>query len=220
MLLKTVLLLASFVLVSAAQPQDLCRKYEGAYISYYEHVFLVKGCQRHRVASHEEIYKLTRRGVALQTVDASVIRGIPLADNSKQQSKKVSASQLCRALQGRYISRSYVDIYYVNKCRKRLFPNWETYQEHARQHGKQGTSIISVSGREFNAIKTGKHMPFAHSEAMAISPEVDVIPIDEACKGVEGKYVSYYSKVYHIKKLPSPSCACRKNSQRQAAYQP
>ena len=148
----------------------------------------------------EDIYNLTRRGVVFQTVDASVIRGLPLATSSKQdKTAKVSAQQICRTLQGRYITRSYVDIYYVDKCQKRLFPNWDAYQEHARQRGKQRGSIVSVNGQEFKIIRTGKSMPFAQSEAMPLPPNVDVIPIDEACRGIEGKYVSYYSKVYHIK---------------------
>ena len=42
-------------------------------------------------------------------------------------------------------------------------------------------------------------MPFAPTETMSIPPDVDVIPIDEACQGLEGKYVSYYSKVYRMK---------------------
>ena len=212
-MLKTGLLIAVFALASAAKPQDLCRKYEGAYISYYEHVFLVKGCQRHTIASQQEIYDLTRRGVVFQTVDSAVIRGIPLADPSKQQqAAKVSPRQLCRTLQGRYITRSYVDIYYVNTCQKRLFPNWEAYQEHARERGKQREGIVSVNRHEFRAIKTGKTMPFVRSESVLIPPDVDVIPIDVACKGIEGKYVSYYSKVYHIKnchRYPVPEIKVR-----------
>ena len=198
MALRILLLLAVFLLSTAATKVDLCRKYDGAYISYYEHVFLVKGCQRHAISSQEEIYTLTRRGVVFQTVEAAVIRGIPLADTSKQK-KKISPQKLCRSLQGRYITHSYVDIYYVDNCQKRLFPNWEAYQQHVRDRGKQSASITSVNWQEFKTIKTGKDMPFAQTETVLITHGVDVIPIDEACKGLEGKYVSYYSKVYRIK---------------------
>lgn len=199
MVLRALLLLAVFLLSTAASKDDLCRKYDGAYISYYEHVFLVKGCQRHTISSQEEIYTLTRRGVVFKTVEAEVIRGIPLADQSQQQQPKISPQKLCRALQGRYITHSFVDIYYVDSCQKRLFPNWEAYQQHVRTRGKQRASITSVNWQEFKAIKTGKAMPFVQTETVPILPDVDVIPIDEACQGVEGKYVSYYAKVYHIK---------------------
>ena len=196
MLLRTLLSLAVFSLTTASTPEDLCRKYEGAYISYYEHVFLVKGCQRHPINSTQKIYALTRRGVVFQTVEAAVIRAIPLAGLSEQ---KLSSPKLCHSLQGRYITHSFVDIYYVDSCQKRLFPNWEAYQQHKRDRGEQRADITAVSWQEFKAIKTGKNMPFVRRDSKSSSADDDVIPIDVACKGVEGKYVSYYSKVYHIK---------------------
>lgn len=191
-------------LLGAATPHDqnLCRKYEGAYISYYEHIFLVKGCKRYAVTAQQEIYNLTRRGVVFQQVDAAVIRGMPLAGKrgSESRMKRKAQQQLCRSLQGKYITHSFVDIYYVDNCSKRLFPNWEAYQEHRRQHGaKRDDAITTVSWQEFTAIKTGKDMPHVPREAMPTLSDVDVIPIDQACEGLEGKYVSYYSKVYRIK---------------------
>ncbi len=198
-MLRTVLLCAIFVTAAAAQPPELCRKYEGAYISYYEHVFLVKGCRRHALTSQQKIYNLTRRGVVFRTVDAEVIRGIPLADApATRREPQVSSRQLCRSLQGRYITRSYVDIYLVDRCRKHLFPNWEAYQDHVRQRGKQGEAIVSVSRQEFKAIKTGKDMPSSQRTSLSVLPDIDVIPRAAACRGVEGKYVSYYTKVYYV----------------------
>ena len=88
MVLRTLLLFTIFSLSTAATKKDLCRKYEGAYISYYEHVFLVKGCQRHAISAQEKLYTLTRNGVVFQAVDAVVIRNIPLADKSKQKKTK------------------------------------------------------------------------------------------------------------------------------------
>ena len=196
------LLLAICPLVAAMTQKvakDMCRKYEGAYISYYEHVFLVKGCQRHTVASQQELYNLTRRGVVVQEVEAAVIRGMPLAPENKPQVAKTTSPQVCRALQGQYVTRSFVDIYYVDSCRKRLLPNWETYQQHLRNRGKLYADILSLNRTEFLALKMGKAIPPVARESVPLSAEVDVIPIDEACKGVEGKYVSYYTRIYRIK---------------------
>ncbi len=199
MQLRTLVVLVIFLLSVAATPEDLCRKYEGAYISYYQHVFLVKECQRHAVSSQEKINALTSSGTNLQAVGAEVIRSIPLADAREQKKQKTTSPQkLCRSLQGHYITHSFVDIYYVDNCQKHLFPNWEAYQQHLRSGSKPaGASLTSVSWQEFKAIKTGKDMPFRQREAAP--PAVDVIPIDEACRELEGKYASYYSKVYHIK---------------------
>ena len=47
----TLLLSTVLALAAAATQADLCRQYDGAYISYYEHVFLVKGCQRHTIST-------------------------------------------------------------------------------------------------------------------------------------------------------------------------
>ena len=201
-MLRLLLLLVTSPLLGAATqktPKDMCRKYEGAYISYYEHVFLVKGCQRRAVAAQQELYNLTRRGVVVQEVEAAVIRAIPLAPESKPQAAKTASPRLCRALQGQYITRSFVDIYYIDNCHKRLLPNWETYQQHLRDRGKLHADILSLNRTEFLALKLGKAIPPVTRESVPLPAEVDVIPIDEACKGVEGKYVSYYTKIYRIK---------------------
>lgn len=190
------LIACAFLFVSVQG--SVCRKYEGAHISYYGQIFRVKSCKRHAVTDQKKIRDLAGRGVNFIVVGNDVIRGIPLAD--KESFVSIDRKKLCRSVRGKYISYSFVDIYYIEGCTKRLFPNWASYQEHRRsRRGGVSGAIVSLNWQEFTAIKAGKDMPATSSSSLPPDSGVDVIPIGEACKGLENKYVSYYSKIYHIK---------------------
>lgn len=200
MVVKTagLILLVVGTFLFASTQGSVCRKYEGDYISYYSQIFRVKSCKRHMVTDQKKIRELAGRGVDFLTVDSDVIRAIPLAE--REPSVSVDSKKLCRAVRGKYVSYSFVDIYYVEGCTKRLFPDWASYQEHRRnRRGDVSGAIVSLSWKEFTAIRTGENMPAASSSSPSIDYGVDIIPLIEACKGLENKYVSYYSKIYHIK---------------------
>ena len=198
---QCVLLFLSVLVVVAAAggTGDMCRRYEGKYISYYNNVYLVRKCQRHEMTA--SVYEINKRGVEIKQVDAEVIRSIPQA--KAENKTQMDVRSICRKLEKKYISVSFVDIYFVENCRRRAFPNWEAYQEHRRQR-RQGVSepVEIISTREIQVLPVGEVMP---SVTATPSERGENISIAKTCKRLENKYVSFYRHLYIIKnchKLP------------------
>ncbi|MDE3269189.1 MAG: hypothetical protein OYH77_02780 [Pseudomonadota bacterium] len=177
----------------AAAASSLCKKYEGAYIAYYDGLYQVRGCKRYDKSA--SAYQITRSGVSVQQVDADVIRQIPLA--TKSGSKPVSRAVVCKKLEGKYISVAFSNVYYVKGCQRRVFPNWETYQEHRQRRAVTADTLITpVSSAEMRILPMGEPMP---STAMIIRKQVSKASMDQRCKELENKYVSFYRHIYQIK---------------------
>lgn len=191
--------------VSKKETAAACKKHEGRYISYYSELFLVQKCRRRLVQDHDEVLKLVQAGKNISEVESDIIaalpKGAPLVPNS---GKKVRS---CKQLEGRFVTFSYVDVYLVEKCHKRLFPDWETFtawqKKAARKKARIG-EIIDLSEIEFEQLRSGPDIPSLidaeFSKQFKQDKVIDLIPIDEACRGVEGKIVTFYSKVYRIEK--------------------
>lgn len=173
---------------------SLCKKYEGAYISYYDGLYQVRGCKRYDKSS--SAYQITKSGARIQQVGADVITQIPLAKTSDKPAK-TSKSAVCKKLEGKYVSVSFTDIYYVSDCQRRLFPNWETYQEHRqRRTSALDDLIVPVSKAELQSLPTGEPVS---STAMIVKKKVNSASIQQRCRELENKYVSFYRHIYQIK---------------------
>ena len=189
-LLITGVLLAS----DDATDKTLCQKYEGMHISYYNQIFLVRDCKRHLISNQKQVYSLTKQGAEIIRVEAAVIRALPAA-GKKVSAEQINKEELCREVNNRYISYSR-GIYYVDECRKRPFPNWDSYREHLRTQ-EEKTEVVALNLQKFRTIPLGKNMPDVNASLLTKRPTV-AVSAAEVCKDLEGKHVSYYSKIYHI----------------------
>lgn len=191
--------------VSAAERQKACAKHEGKYISYYSEIFRVEKCKRRVIQDPETLSRLMRGAITVTEVESDIIAAIPAGQAVADQG--AAKRRGCKQLEGRFVTFSYVDVYLVQKCKKRLFPDWETFVAFQKKRGNNsgiGSEVIPLSDAEFDLLQIGPEMPSAVDVEFIRqydrSKVVDLIPIDEACRGVEGKIVSFYSKLYKIEK--------------------
>ncbi len=191
-------------LESRKKRKSLCQKHDGQYIAFYDQVFLVKGCERIPYES-EDVYRLTRRGVKLVEVGNEVIAYIPEGDG--RSGKEVTEKRSCEAFEKNYVTYSFGDIYFVEKCKKRVFQDWASYEAHRGALRSKQAAILSITWDEFVSLAEGEPMPSVidkeSKELLKFNETTEIIPISEACAGIEGRFVSYYSKVYRIE-------SCRK----------
>lgn len=186
-----------------AERRTQCSKYEGRYIAFYSEVYKVQGCQRHHVVSSDAVYQLMRGGAQIREVPAVAIAAIP-EGRPIGESLSASGPRPCSAFLSKYITYSNVDVYFVDqKCVRHLLPDWETYLSHRKKRGQTMFSdLLVVSDEEFERFKIGPDFPSITIEEYAklpiIEKNIDVIPVDEACHGVEGKIVAFYSRLYRV----------------------
>jgi hypothetical protein len=186
-----------------AEVQAECRKFEGRFIAYYDRVYKVERCQRREVMkeSDEKSDVLAKQRIIV--VEGETIAKIPEGEALGTKHEKPS----CAKIEGRYILSRGDDLYFIEKCKKRLLPDWDTYADHAQKRGKRGTEIIELSEEALAALAAGNDIKSVldeeYKKLLDAEKNIDVLPLDEACKGLNGKFVSYYSRIYRIE-------ACRK----------
>jgi hypothetical protein len=194
-----------------------CRKYRGKYIGHYSEIYLVKNCERRLLEDPDSHFKLTQRGTKIHSVDPKVVAAIPIGKAMESiQNRRFKG---CRHYERKYITYRDVDVYYVKKCRKLLLPTWESFLVHRKKYGKGVNTIIkNVSWEEFIGLEEGDMIDakvIAKLETRklesAIEPYVDVIPISQACKGLNRTFVSFYSRIYKIEN-------CKKREIESAAF--
>lgn len=186
---------------SPAEMKKTCAKYEGKYILYYERIFKVEKCKR-REYIVEEGMEPKLRGSKVLTVESETVaqlaQGEPL--NGPQKRKPMTCSQL----NGQYILSRGEDIYFVEKCKKRLFPDFDTYTDHAKKRGKRSQDVLEMDEEEISRVADGEPIVSAldaeYKKLLDADTGIDVLPLAEACRGLNGKFVAYYSKLYRIEK--------------------
>ncbi|WP_141735706.1 hypothetical protein [Oligoflexus tunisiensis] len=179
-----------------------CRKFEGKYIAYYDRVFKVEGCKRREIMPDDDERNPILKGRRVIGVENITIAKIPEgpALGSSPKGKKPN----CAKIEGRYIISRASDVFYVEGCKKRPFPDWDTYADHAAKHPKKSQDVLELPEEEFLALPIGKEFPSSlndeYKKMLVMEKNVDVLPLDEACKGLNGTYLSYYSKIYKIER--------------------
>ncbi|MCX6131973.1 MAG: hypothetical protein NTX25_23320 [Proteobacteria bacterium] len=175
---------------SKAEVQAECRKYEGQIIAYYDRVFKVDACKRHEVVSDDDEQHPLVKGRRIIPVESSTIAKIPEGTviGSSPKGKKPN----CASIEGRYVISRASDVFYVEKCKKRPFPDWDTYADHSAKHQKKGQEILELSEEEFLALPIGVEFKSSldeeYSKMLVTEKSVDILPIDEACKGLTRTY--------------------------------
>jgi hypothetical protein len=190
--------------VTAAERKTACAKYEGRFISYYSEIYKVEKCSRRQVQDPATLQRLMRGTTSIVEVEVPVIAALPPGAPLVAAAK---ARRGCRQLEGKFVSFSYTDVYLVQKCHRRMFPDWETFTTFKKKKpGKTAASgdILALTEDEFYGLPQGPDMPSAVDieflKQYDRTKSIDIIPIDEACRGIEGKVVSFYSKLYKIEK--------------------
>ncbi len=191
--------------INAAERKNACAKFDGKYISYYSEIFHVEKCKRRLIQDPATMTQIMRGSVNVTEVESDIIAALSAGDPIADRNEKRRLG--CKQLEGKFVTFSFVDIYLVQKCKKRVFPDWETFTAWQKKIGRKsglGANIISLSEAEFDLLQIGPEIPstidvefirqYDHSKP------IDIIPIDEACRGLEGKIVSFYSKLYKIEK--------------------
>ena len=190
---------------SAADIQKECKKYEGKFIGYYDRIYKVEKCKRHEIVSADDDQNPVLNGKKILTVDSLTVAKIPVG--TAIGAEKPNAKVNCLKFEGRYVLSRGDEVYFIEKCKKNLLPDWDTYVEHSQKRGKRGLEIFELTEAEFRAIAPGKDIKSVldaeYKKLLDADKDVDVIPLAEACKGMNGKFVTYYSRIYHIE-------ACRK----------
>ncbi len=174
--------------------EQYCRQYEGKLVAFYSDVWEVKGCKRIPLTA-DEVYRRTNAGELVSDIEAAVVRGLKEGQRTQTAKKRT-----CTELEGKYVSLDFEEIWLVTDCSRRKFPDWMSYSRQRGGLDKEST-ILELTWDEFKSIKEGKDYASVYeSEAEITSRDVDVIPLDEACRGVDGKFVYYYSRIYKIER--------------------
>ena len=188
---------------SPLRQKKMCRKYDGKHIGYYEDVYFVHNCQRRLIKDHDLLYKLLRKGHQVVQVDPAVIRGIP---QGKPIVKLAQEKIACKKIQNRYVTIDTNEIYFIDNCKKRLFPEWDSYRLHSQKLPLLARQILFVSAQALRNIPTGKMMPsildkhFAAHENILENEELDTLSQSDACAGLNNQFVTYYGQLYKIEK--------------------
>lgn len=185
----------------AAVVQKLCQRYNGQLIAYYGEIYKVEHCHRRQLLDNKTVYAMQREGHMVQDVDSDTVAAIPEGE-PLDEAMTVSNARGCKQLEGRYVTFSNTDVYFVEGCKRRIFPDWTTYIKHREPRDDKKGEILSLSWLEFTSLPSGKPIPSIVDDLFAKmlrgDAGVEVIPINEACHGVEGRLVTYYSRAYRI----------------------
>ena len=196
----------------AKSSQLNCKKFANSFISYYSSVFHVSGCKRYKLESHQ-VYELTKKSKKVHEVDSSVIDSIPLGGAYLKSAKKEKES-ICKKYERTYITFSFMDVYWVENCKKKRFPDWASYESHRGKLNKE-ISLHSLELDDFSQIAEIDPMPSVINEEFREtinSDQVDMIPVDEACKGIQNQFVTYLGQMFYIESIDKgdKGLACQK----------
>ena len=193
---------AERMVYSSAAKKKECQLRNGKYLGYYDHIYYVENCTLRLVTSSKILNHVTSRGVKLQTVGHETIAMLKMGQPLTELTSNQKNQRTCKQLESKYITHSYTDIFFVSKCRKKAFPDWTTFIAHRKSTKKRKSEVLALTWGEFSRIKLGT--PFESTidsefeKLLTGEAGIEVIPIDEACAGVNHKNVSYVDKIYRI----------------------
>jgi len=190
---------------TVTERRKICDRFNGRFIGFAGDVFLVEDCKRRPIISSDYVFEIVRRGNRIVEVDAKPIAAIP-EGQPLDPGAEGGIARSCSEFNNRYVTYSSGDLFFVERCVKRLVPDWESYIAHRRARGlsKASDEVLAVSWVEFSALKSGDPIAsIVDDEFRKMAAEwapIDIIPIDEACAGLEGRVVSFYSRLYRVEK--------------------
>lgn len=192
---------------SAVDKKSICKKFEGKYISHYDKVYRVKACSAFEMSDQDELYELMqKKSVTPIVVDAETMRALVKKTVPNGLGKK---SRTCKELEKKYVTLDGLDIYYIESCKKRLFLDYQSFNEHREKASERSAAhriVEKIDYKEFKSLKLGEDMTSVLNKEYAQylrsrgQKEIEIISVEEACTGLEGKIVSYTDRLYKIEK--------------------
>jgi hypothetical protein len=181
-----------------AERQAECRKYEGKYIGYYEAIYKVENCKRREIKDTALLNSILKQGKNVVNVENDTFGKLRVGKPIDSPAKGASFS--CNRVNNNYVISHTSDIFYVENCKKRAFPDYDTYETHKRDSKATQKLLMELTTAELATLPDGKAFPsILNNPTEASTDEIlEIIPLHEACRGVDGKYASYFSRLYKI----------------------
>jgi hypothetical protein len=223
--------------------QQACTVFNGRLVAYYDQTGLIRNC-RFRLITDPLMLNLlkTQNAKDINEIPAAVYRlfphGEPINEGEvegmeKNLGIKIQGS-ICTALDKKIVTATGVSFYFVEKCKKRLFPNYASLQEQSdvRQ------TIQTITPAQLARLPDGPEMPNQASGLSDIWMKIDgdvawqrsfrasgqgaVLqdspaafrkaaeeaekPINKKnlCREINGRLVSFYGHIYFVE-----NCALR-----------
>lgn len=180
-----------------AARKKACRSYNNKLVGYYGNVYHIKNCKRTPVAKGDVTAKIRRYG-SVRTIEADVVKLIPLAK------VKVKTRLSCKEAEGRVFLTLSGKVFQVAGCRRYTFPDWETFLEYRRKGRVSNRAFVEVEDHLAQTLPEARVyssvLDTDSNSFLRDNEEYDIIPAKRACKGLEGRYVTYYSQIYKIER--------------------
>ncbi|MGE0174818.1 MAG: hypothetical protein AB7T49_18640 [Oligoflexales bacterium] len=184
---------------TAAERLAECRKYEGKLLGYYEFIYKIENCKRREIRDQDYLNGILKGNQKVINVENDTIGKLRVGKPIESPPKKAAFS--CNRVNNSYVISQTNDIFYVENCKKRAFPDYDTYETH--KHDKKSSQVlVELSPAELKSLTDGTPFPSVlNKPAESASEEIlEIIPLHEACRGIDGRYASYFSKLYKIEK--------------------
>jgi hypothetical protein len=176
-----------------------CAEFEGKYIAYYSEIFKVEKCKRRPLQDEIHEFDAVRDG-KLVDVEADIVVALPLGEPIGGASAK---KRSCKELEGRYVTSKFIDVYYVEKCKKRMFPEWDAYIIHSQKRPLEIRAILELTAEEFSGLKDAALMAndqLYDDEIVVETEGLKKLPLAPLCRKFEGKTVAFYGSAYKVEK--------------------
>lgn len=143
---------------SIKNKKQACKTLEMHILSHYGiHSLLGKDCKHHVIEDIDELnFLMKTKRYPVVTVDARIFGMFAMGKPHRPfQNFKPLSSLECKAWESQYVTVNGTDIYWINKCRKRPFLNFDDFLIHKNQVHR----LQVVEEAFLDRISTGSSMP-------------------------------------------------------------
>lgn len=209
--------------------QQACALLEGKVVTYYDSASLVVNCVQRPIEDPDLLNEIVfKQRKAVAEVPANVYRLIPFGEPWVANQKQVlTMSKACREFNGKYVTSTGTDYYFIEACKKRPFTNYVELQA----HNKRNAPVLTVAPDQIEKIPTGRVIegsydrevgalykivgdstlsplssgknnskPVTSAEELEALPEKSNKSTDTKgiCRELNQKVVSFYSQIFFI----------------------
>lgn len=209
--------------------QQACVALEGKIVTFYDSAALVTKCIQRPIEDADFLNELIfKKRTPVAEVPARVYRLIPFGEPwVKSQNNNVTVSKVCRDLNGKYVTSTGTDYFFIEACKKRSFGNYVEMQA----HNKRNAPILTVAPDVIEKIPDGRPLdgnyerevgalyrivgdsslsplstdnqrskPVSSAEELAALPQKSGKGSDSKniCRELNQKVVSFYSQIFFI----------------------
>jgi hypothetical protein len=214
-----------------------CKQFDGRLIAFYDQTVLIQKCKARLIEDPLLLNVVRKQNQGrIQDVPASVYRlfaqGEPIRESDINGIEKSlglpDIKDVCVTLNGQYVTATGTNFYFVENCKKRLFPVYAGLEEHNRSK----KTILTVTPGQLARLPSGKDMTERGEDVSDVWIKIDgdaswqrASRIDESssgnadspeklreiakqqqrpvnvplfCKQHSGKIVSFYADLYFV----------------------